>query len=156
MEENPYGPPPMSLDTTGQTLLRGAARWAQFMAVAAFVASGMMIVMALTAPLWFSAMRNLPGAEMNGMLSMGSGMFMGTYLFAGLIQFFFALYLYRFAVRAQRALALRDGAVLDESLAALGGYFRVQGILLIVFLGFMALALVGGLIGGIVAGMMAM
>ena len=145
----------LHLDPVGRDLLQGAAKWAKFIAIVSFVFCGIIALLALTAGLWFGAARSSMSAASDamGIFSMGSGVFTAMYLFYAGIYFIFAFYLYRFADKALRALTIQDGAALNESLGALNSYFRIQGVLLIVALAFLALAVVLVFVGTIIAGL---
>jgi len=157
MEENFYNDElqpnrPLQLDGMAQNLLQGTAKWAKFLAIVSFIGCGLMALTAITAGLWMTPMRSsmaasgtLPGS----VFAMGSGIFTATYLIMAAIYFLLALYLYRFATKAEQALLQGNNEALTESVGNLKNYFKINGILIIVALAFMALAIVIGIFAGI-------
>ncbi len=144
---------PLPLDGTGQRFLSGAAQWAKFLAIVSFVMCGLLAIFALTVSLWMPAVAGSYGgaASVGDVTAMGAGFLTVTYLISAGIMFVITLFLYRFAVKAQQALAQRDSQLLGASFGDLNSCFKIYGIITIIGLAFLALALVFGLIGMAVA-----
>ena len=159
MEENVYTQEPvqsedLKLGLMAKSYLAGAAKWAKFLAIVSFICCGLMVVMALSAGAWMSALGSSMGAY-GAMYAAGStAVFTITYLAAAIVSFILALFLFRFATKAQQALAQNDNGLVVESLGNLKNYFQINGIILIIALAFIALGIVIGIIAG-VAGVMA-
>lgn len=153
-EEETRSSEPLSLNSRGQSLLNSAARWAKFIAIVNFITCGIMAILALTAKFWFSSVYG-NALAVSGMAGMGSTILSVSYLIGAAVGIVVALYLYRFAVKTRQALNQQDNRLLTESIGELNTYFRINGIILILFLAFLALAFVGGFMAAIAAGIAA-
>ena len=139
----------MRLNAAAKEHLGRAAKWARFIAIVGFVCSGLVAIAALSAGSWMAALSTSTyGTAYAGM---PAGVLTGSYLIAGILYFFMALFLYRFAAKAKQALAQQDEDSLTDSLANLKNLFQLYGILLIIALIFIALAILIGIVGGIAA-----
>lgn len=128
------------------SFLQETAKWAKFISIVGFIGIGFLVLIALFAGTFLSAMTS----EMEGM-PFGSGIFISViYIIMAALYFFPILYLYRFSVKTQEALRLSNTQVLQEALENLKKHYKFYGILLIVALGFYALAFLFGIIGGII------
>ena len=76
---------------------------------------------------------------------MGTGLLTVYYLFIAAIYFFTSLFLFRFATKMKQALFTSDQENFNASLLNLKLVYRIMGIIMIIFLSFMALALIGGI-----------
>lgn len=133
--------------------LKTAAKWSKFLAIVQFICIGLMLVIALMMMLAGGVMK-ASMAEVPGWGDMPAGFFTGygvVLILIMVLMFFITLYLYNFAVKTLKAIAEGNDAVMTEAFANLGKYFRIQGILLIIYFAFLALAFVVGIIVAIVA-----
>ncbi len=132
----------------GQSLeyFRESAKWAKFIAIVGFIGCGLMVLVGLFAGTIIAASMSMAMGAYSGL---GGGTFTVIYLLFAAIWFFPCLYLYRFASQMQTALNSNEQEKLAGSLKNLKSYFRFIGILIIVMLGFYALAFVFGIIAAV-------
>ncbi|MCD8185999.1 MAG: DUF5362 family protein [Rikenellaceae bacterium] len=125
--------------------LSGSAKWAQFIAIVGFIGAAGLLVLGLTATIWTSRLTGMDQTTTNpGAIGMAI-----TYLAMALIQFFMALYLYRFALATRQALATADSAQITKAFKNLKNYFQINGIIMIIALIFIFLAALIGTIAGV-------
>ena len=155
MEENIYQSEHRPSEEMKITQLAGqhlaaTAKWAKFIAIVGFVCAGLILIAALSASSWMSALSRM-GGSYGAMYSMGAGAFTTTYLIAALLYFALSLFLYRFATKTQQALETRENDAMTNAFGQLKNYFQLNGILLIIALVFIALGILMGIVGGIAA-----
>lgn len=135
-----------------QSFYRETAKWARFLSITGFVFIGLYT-------LWALMLLALGGAAFSSMEGMGAmGAIGGTFfaiiiLLFGLLMFFPTLYLYRFGTKAKHALESNNTEYLTSSLENLKSYFKFLGIMVAIYLGFMVLGFVFGILGGLAAAM---
>jgi len=76
---------------------------------------------------------------------MGAGIITAIYLLFAVICFFVSFYLNRFAMRMRSALDNYDQSALTQAFQNIKIYFRIIGILLIIYIAFLILGLLGSL-----------
>jgi len=135
---------PLQIDTTAHVHLAETAKWANFLAIVGFVLSGILALVALFAGTFVSTMSRGFG---NSSSMIGAGFVTFLYLIIAAVYFFMSLFLYRFASKMKLALNSNDQENLNNSFMNLKNLYRMMGILTIIYLCFIALALVVG-IGG--------
>jgi len=132
------------IDNVAQMHLKETAMWAKFLAIAGFIASGILALVAVFAGTIFGKLsRGLSG---RGEAVMAGGMFMIFYLIIAAIVFFMSLYLYRFGGKMQIALKTNDQENLNLSLQNLKIYYRFASILTIIYLVILFLLLIAGML----------
>lgn len=110
--------------------LKSAASWAKFLAILSFIASAIMVIAGIAMMIIGSS------SGMFKTLGAGAGLWGGIiYILIGVVSFYIAFLLYKFAADAQKAIALRDTPTMSSSLLALQRYFKVNGIFTIVTIG---------------------
>ena len=165
MSDNPYESPQAEAGTvnplSGRVLtesmlfyLKGAAPWLRFIGIVGFICLGISILSLLLLVSVFSqALEELPeAAPYSAFLS--SGMVF-IYLPFLALYFFPVLYLFRFGKKIQNYLLTGDSGDLEAAFKNNKSLWKFVGILMIIMLGFFALALVIGIIAafiGIFAG----
>ena len=134
----------LRFDTQSLDYLAETARWAKFIAIVGFVFIGLMIIAAFLMGTFMSTM-----ADSSPELAVfPSSFFTIMYLAMALIYIFPVLYLYRFATKMQIAIKSQDQHFLQSSFASLKSHYKFIGILLLIIIGFYALAILFALIGG--------
>ena len=134
----------LQVDPIATVHLKETAMWAKFMAIVGLVLSILLGILALFIG---TIMANL-GRGFGGnpvMSGMGTGLLTVYYLFIAAIYFFTSLFLFRFATKMKQALFTSDQENFNASLLNLKLVYRIMGIIMIIFLSFMALALIGGI-----------
>lgn len=135
----------LQVDPIATGHLKETAMWAKFMAIVGLVLSILIGILALFIG---TIMANLGGRGFGGnpvMSGMGTGLLTVYYLFIAAIYFFTSLFLFRFATKMKQALLTSDQENFNASLLNLKLVYRIMGIIMIIFLSFMALALIGGI-----------
>ena len=138
----------LHVDHNGSAYLKETARWAKFMAILGFVFCALYVLIALFAGSFIARLSTMGGAGMGtGAGMIGGGFISVVYILIALLYFFPCLYLYNFAAKMQTALQNNDQDQLNLSLRNLKSCYRFMGILMIIALGFVALACLFAVIG---------
>ena len=132
----------LQVDSVAYTHLKETARWAKFLSIIGFILSGFLVLIGIFSGSIFSSM----GGEMAAAGMMGTGLVMVIYIIIAIIYIMLSLYLYRFATKMQYALQAIDQQEFNDSLHNLKRVYKIMGILVVVYLGFMALVLIFGLV----------
>jgi hypothetical protein len=142
----------LQVDHQATAYLGDAARWAKFLAIVGFILCGIILLVAIFAGSFFAGTFGRLGGEsgVNGMAGVGAagGAFITiVYIIIAALYFFPCLYLYNFASKMQTALRSNDQEQLNNSFRNLKACYRFLGILMIIYLGFLALAIIFGALG---------
>ncbi|OJW14869.1 DUF5362 family protein [Mucilaginibacter sp. 44-25] len=148
----PTPEPNMILTETAQFYLQKAGKWASFLGIMGFIGTGFIAIAALFMGTIFTTM-----ATMNPMMGAAAGM--GSlvtvfYLLLAVVSFFFALYLYQFGSRVKDAIAYSNTEQLTSALGKLKSFFKLWGIITIVYIVFVVLALAFSIATGLGAASM--
>jgi amino acid transporter len=134
------------IDSIAHTYLKETAKWTKFLAILGFIASGIIIIASFFVGSIFAKLNNANMSDTPNPVGAMMGAFGGTitviYLLLGVLVFFISLFLFRFGAKMKIALQNPDQEVLNLSLKNLKNYFRIHGILAIIYLSIVALALV--------------
>ena len=121
--------------------LRESGRWASFLSVMGFIFCGIFLIIALFIGTFFSYVARVsPGYS--GFPQGGFGIISVFYIGLDVLYFFFPFYLYRFADRIKKGVVFNDSFNVTEALSNLKSFFKLWGIVTIVFVGFYALMLI--------------
>jgi len=138
------------IDSTAHIYLRETAKWTRFFGVLGFIGSGIIVIASFFIGTIFSKMSMMSAGDGPNPMAMMSGALGGVltviYLLIGVLVFFISLFLFRFGTKMLVALDNPDQDVFNLSLKNLKNYFRIQGIFTLIYLGFIALAIVIGII----------
>jgi hypothetical protein len=132
----------LQIDTTAHAHLAETAKWANFLAIVGFVLSCIIAIVALFAGTLLGSMSQSFG---NSGSMIGAGFITFIYLIIAAVYFFMSLFLFRFASKMKTALYSNDQEHLNNSFMNLKNLYKLMGILTIVYLGFLALALILGI-----------
>jgi hypothetical protein len=130
--------PELVITSEAKYYLNTAARWATFIAVIAFIATGFIVLAALVMLVSGSAMSQMSqygnGSPniFSGLAAMGSGVMALIYLAMAAFYFFYAYFLLRFASSAKKAVLFSDQAEITKSFGNLKSFFKLWGIMTIV------------------------
>ena len=128
------------------------AKWATFLSIIGFIATGLMVIFALVMFAIGGAMAStMANNPMAGMFS--GGMLGGFYLLFAIINFFPALYMFRFASKAKAALSENSTATLTESFENLKSYYKFTGLAVIIMISIYILFFFGLIIAGVSSAM---
>ncbi|PZR15565.1 MAG: hypothetical protein DI539_18255 [Flavobacterium psychrophilum] len=124
------------------------AKWATFLSIIGFIGSGLMVIVALAmfaiGSSMASTMGNNPMAEV-----FSGGMLGGFYLLFAVINFFPALYMFKFASKAKAALSEHNTVTLTESFENLKSYYKFTGIAVIIIITLYILLFFGVIVAGV-------
>ncbi|MEO6254226.1 MAG: DUF5362 family protein [Ferruginibacter sp.] len=132
----------LQIDSIAHAHLSGTAKWANFLSIVGFILSVIIAIGALFAGTILGTLGNSFGGSF-----IGAGFIMVVYLIIAALYFFMSLYLYRFASKMKAALYAGDQESLNNSFLNLKNLYKLMGILTIVYLSFIALALILGIAG---------
>ncbi|MFD0764121.1 DUF5362 family protein [Mucilaginibacter lutimaris] len=153
INETPVQPvptePQLILNEQAQYYLHKAGQWAYFLGIMGFVGTAFIAILALFVGTIFTTM-----ATMNPMMAAAAGAggaVTVVYLLIALVSFFFALYLYQFGDRIKKGITFKNNEEVTLALSKLKSFFKLWGIFAIVYLSFMALFIIIGILGGAAA-----
>lgn len=131
--------------------LHETAKWAKLLAIAGFIMTGLLVLIAFGVGAFMNNFSKLGGAQTGPFSSIIITIF---YLAIAAIYIFPCLYLYRFAIKTKLALAENDTNQLTEALMNQKSLYKFMGVATIIMLVFYALAIVFVLIGFLMGGFM--
>ncbi len=138
----------LNIDSIAELHLRETAKWARFLGIIGFIMAILLAILAFVIPSVFSRMGEVGGAGMSMVSSMG-GMLTFFYLIIAGIMFMVSYFVHKFGTATGIALAQNDQAGLNEGLLNLKRLFRFYGIVVLIYLGFLALAMIVGILGSL-------
>jgi hypothetical protein len=134
------------IDSSAHTYLKETAKWAKFLGILGFIASGIIVIASFFIGSIFAKFNNMATPDAPNPMGAMMGAFGGTitviYLLLGVLVFFISLFLFRFGAKMKIALQNPDQDVLNLSLKNLKNYFRTHGIIAVIYLSIVALALI--------------
>jgi hypothetical protein len=128
----------LQIDATSHAFLAETAKWGNFLSILGFIFTGIFVVVALFA----GAIIGRLNSPYGGGAIMGAGFITVVYLIIAAVNFFMALFLYRFASKMKTALYTYDQDTLNASFLNLKNLYKLIGILAIIYLAFIALVIV--------------
>lgn len=123
----------LQVDHNVSGYLKETARWAKFLAILGFIFCGLMVLIALFAGSFITAILSMGNGAAAGMGYMG-GVVSFVYIVMALLFFFPCFYLYNFASRMQVALRSNDQEQLAKSFRNLKSCYKYIGIFTIIYL----------------------
>ena len=125
-----------------QHYLHETAKWASFLSIVGFIMCGLFLLMAFFIGAIFSFLGNI--SPVYNQMPAGVGTFLSViFILFDVLYFFFPFYLYHFARKAKRGIALSDTEEITEALGKLKSFFKLAGIVTIVMLCIYALEILG-------------
>lgn len=122
----------LQIDPVSSVYLRGAARWARFLAVVGFIFCGLSLLMAILFASVFPDLFNSLGSGGLGK----SGVWLGVvFAFISLLNFIPCFHLYHFGYRMRLALDNNDQEQLNSSFRNMRSFYRFVGVMMIVCMG---------------------
>jgi hypothetical protein len=147
-------PTDLVLATEAKYFLHTAARWANFLAILGFIATGVMVILALlmlvvggvSSQLMQSQSAGTAGMYGSLLSSLGSGFIAFIYLIVAVFYFFYSFYLFRFAVSSKKAVLFNNSFDITKAFENLKSFFKLWGIVTIVAIALGILCFIGGII----------
>ena len=134
-------PASVTLSIQAQIYLQEAAKWSRFLGIVGFVVCGLFLIMALFIGVIFSVLANLSPVYSQMPAGMGP-LFSVVFILIDVLYFFFALYLYQFGKKIKEGLVLLNSDDITIGLGKLKSFFKLAGILTIIFLCIYAIEIV--------------
>ncbi|WP_442794711.1 hypothetical protein [Pelobium manganitolerans] len=130
-----------------KNLLTEIARWAKFVGVAGFCATGFLLIFSVVIVFFGEALSQQLSAEgqTGVILNQASGL---AYMIVAVLYYFVSKRIYDFAVFLQQAVAYNDQESLDYSLDRLRGFFKFIANVIIVVIFFYLIVFVSSLFMG--------
>lgn len=137
----------LQIDSFGQAQLSQTSKWAKFLSILGFVSSAFLVLVALAFPSYMEAGDMGLDIDRSGIGAMISFM----YIIAAVINFIMAFFLYKYAVAMQKALTTANQDQLNLAFKNHKMVYKIIGILTIIYLSFVLLSIVFGLIGAAIS-----
>lgn len=122
----------LEVDRLSTVYLRGAARWARFLAVVGFIFCGLSLV---TAILFASVFSNLFASLGSGGLGKSGGWLGGVFACISLLNFIPCFHLYHFGYRMRLALDNNDQKQLGIAFRNMRSFYRLVGVMMLICMG---------------------
>ncbi|MBC7567055.1 MAG: hypothetical protein H7223_08810 [Pedobacter sp.] len=148
------GPVLLTITEDVRSYIYESAKWTKFLSVLGFVFTGLMVMLSLSVGAIMSSMNNLVGAQNNPYAAMGSGFLTVLLLITAAIYFYPSFILFKFSNAAKQAVLYGDQDSLSAAMGKMKSFFKFWGILMIVVLGFYALAIISAIVAGVGAASM--
>jgi hypothetical protein len=143
--EQPEAEPGAILTFEAQGYLRESGKWAYFLGIIGFIFCGLFFIMALFIGTMLSALATI--SPLYAGIPAGAGIVLSVvFILFDVLYFFFALYLYQFAVKIKQGLMFADTESVTTAMGKLKSFFKLWGIVTIVALCLYALEIVGAVI----------
>ncbi len=136
--------PQLVVDEQLKYYIRNTVKWAKFLAIVGFVITAFILIMAFSVGTLISTLSQVENFPRFG----GSAMITIFYLIIAILYFIPCLFLYRFARRTQGAVDSNSQEQLLSGFDHLNRFFKFVGILTLIYLIFMALAVIAVIVGG--------
>ena len=138
----------LQMDSIVQSHLKETAMWARFLGILGFVLTGFITIAAFfMGTILGNVMHTNPYASSGDVPGMLGGFITVIYLILAAVMFFISLFTYRFGVRTKAAMLTTDQESMYKGMLNLKLLFRTYGIIMVIYLGFLVLALIGGVFG---------
>lgn len=128
----------IQVDSIAAAHLKEVAMWAKLLAIVGFILS---VLLGLGALFAGAIMETMTG----GLAAGGGFMLSLIYLIIAAVYFAMSLFMFRFSTKMKLALQTIDQENFNNSLYNLKLVYRITGIIVIIYLAFMALALIVGI-----------
>jgi len=135
----------LQVDSIAAAHLKETAMWAKLLAIVGLVLSIIIGIFGMFAGTMMSTMTKNFGGSNADMGAIGSGILTVFYLIIAGIYFLLSLYLLKFAVKMKQALLSSDQGNFNASLLNLKLVYRIMGIIMVIYLSFLALAMIVGI-----------
>jgi hypothetical protein len=133
VQPTPNPTPVLVLTPEAQYYLKEIGKWANFLGIVGFILCALFAIMALCIGAVFAMLAKFSPAYS----ALPSGIFpvlSVIFILFDVLYFFFPYYLYQFAGRTKRGLALMDANEIAQAMGKLKSFFKLWGIITIVML----------------------
>lgn len=134
----------LTLNFNAKDFLRQTGKWAKLLAITSLIFSAIIIIIGLFFGTIMGAISSLGGQAMPNMYAGSIGIFMAIfYGIIGLVMMYPGIRLLQFSSKTKQALELNDEEAITEAFRRLRSVFRFYGIIVIIYLAFVALMFLG-------------
>lgn len=137
----------LSLDATGKSHMMETAKWARFLAIAGFIALGLIVIAIIIAAISGPSENSGTLTDEDNSPAYIVGTIIGGLLVV-LFYFFPCYFLLRFADKMKLSLLTDDMVAMNEAFKNLKITFRYVGIMTIIFVTLFLIGLLAGITGG--------
>lgn len=155
MDNNQYSAPSANLEVSSAQFsellnpLLDTKLWVRICSIMGFIVTGLMILMGVFMMVGMSAFSGLNSAEFGG-LGAGFGIGLGLfYILFSLLSFFPSLFLHKYAGAISSAQRSQRAADIALALRYQKSFWKFVGVVALIYLAFLGLFLVIGILGGI-------
>jgi hypothetical protein len=131
----------LHIDATAQSYLSETAKYANFLGIMGIVFSGILVLVTI-----FAKYTGVTNSFSDSDFPVDEIIFRIFVFLAAVVNFFMALFLYRFAQKMKVALKSNDQLTLNESFLNLKKLYKLGGILTIIYLSVLVLLIIVGVI----------
>lgn len=156
MDKNQYSAPSANLEVSSAQFsellnpLLDTKLWVRICSIMGFIVTGLMVLMGVFMMVGMSAFSSMASAGMGG-LGAGFGIGLGLfYILFSLLSFFPSLFLHKYANAINSAQRSRSAADIALALRYQKSFWKFVGIVALIYLAFMGLFLVIGILAGAV------
>ncbi len=139
----------LQVDETASYHLRETARWCKFLGIAGMIISILIALVGIFVGFLFNSMSSRYGSGPANLI--GSGFISIFYLIIAAITFFTSIFLFFFGSKMKTALQILNQETFNEALLNQKRYYRIIGIITIIYLSFIALGVIFGGIGAMLS-----
>ena len=140
----------LQVDETSYLHLKESAMWAKLVSVVGIVMSILLAIVPFFIGSFMAKYSSNPYSRYNSSAAtIGAGFITVVYLIMAIVLFLISLFLYRFAVKLKTALQSYDQGNLNLAFQNLKVYFRILGIITIIYIVIIVLAMLGTMAAGI-------
>lgn len=136
----------MLITFESENYLREIGKWAHFLGIVGFVFSILTIVSAFSVGSVVGKLKQAYGSSLDAQ-ALGSGLSVIYFLF-GILIFMPSLYIYQFSAGLKKGFDYGDQSCINAAFQKLKSYFRFWGILIVSFIVFYTVVLIGALFSG--------
>ncbi|MCX2744443.1 hypothetical protein OO013_11230 [Mangrovivirga sp. M17] len=139
----------LALNAMAKSNLTEASKWARFLGILGFIASGLTLIMGIFMGGTMGTLASMGGADTQLPGFMGAGFFIFFYIIVAIISFIPSYFLFTFGSKTKSGIEAGANTDFENGLKNLKRLFKFYGIIAIIFLGFYALMFVFAIFGGI-------
>ena len=140
----------LQVDEVSYLHLKESAMWAKLISIVGIIISILLAIVAFFIGAYMAKYSSNPYSRYNSSaVTVGAGTITVIYLIVAIVFFLISLYLYRFAVKLKAALQSYDQGNLNLAFQNLKVYFRILGIITVIYIVVIVLAMLGTLAAGI-------
>lgn len=139
----------LHIDEIGHTHLRETARWVKFLGIMGIIISVFLAIAGIVFAMSANTLERYGGNS--SLVEFSAGLIGAMYIIIAAIFFFMSLYLFLFGSKLKTALQTSDQQVFNEALLNQKRYYRIVGIITIVYVCLVSIVLLFGILAALFA-----